>query len=284
MSHKYGVKRDKPRLKTHKRERPNRCNGQAFMFKHGEAKMNMPILPQFGSSEQKTMSSRVIADLTEKRHDHVKRDVENMLGQLGLDIPKFGGIYFDAQNRQQTEYLLDEELTMTLVTGYNIVLRNRVIKRWKELELQASQPQKPTELSRMEILQIAMESEKENIALRGELAIAAPKAQALDTIADTSQTYCLRECAKTIGIKESELIDLLLLKKWIYREPSSSPKKNGKLQPYAQYVTCGVFINRASPVMADGFGVERVHLNMQVTAFGLTRIAGLVNKNKVGAA
>ena len=102
--------------------------------------MNMPILTQFGNSEQKTMSSRVIADLTEKRHDHVKRDVENMLGQLGLDIPKFGGIYFDAQNRQQTEYLLDEELTMTLVTGYNIVLRNRVIKRWKELELQASLP------------------------------------------------------------------------------------------------------------------------------------------------
>lgn len=102
--------------------------------------MNMPILTQFGNSEQKTMSSRVIADLTEKRHDHVKRDVENMLGQLGLDIPKFGGIYFDAQNRQQTEYLLDEELTMTLVTGYNIVLRNRVIKRWKELELQANQP------------------------------------------------------------------------------------------------------------------------------------------------
>ena len=91
--------------------------------------MNMPILTQFGNPEQKTMSSRVIADLTEKRHDHVKRDVENMLGQLGLDIPKFGGIYFDAQNRQQTEYLLDEELTMTLVTGYNIVLRNRVIKR-----------------------------------------------------------------------------------------------------------------------------------------------------------
>ena len=101
--------------------------------------MNMPTLPQF-AEKQKTMSSREIANLTGKRHDHVKRDVENMLGQLGLDIPKFGGIYFDAQNRQQTEYLLDEELTMTLVTGYNIVLRNRVIKRWKELELQANLP------------------------------------------------------------------------------------------------------------------------------------------------
>ena len=63
-----------------------------------------------------------------------------MLGQLGLDIPKFGGIYFDAQNRQQTEYLLDEEPTMTLVTGYNIVLRNRVIKRWKELESRVGLP------------------------------------------------------------------------------------------------------------------------------------------------
>ena len=108
----------------------------------------MPILTQFGNSEQKTMSTRVIADLTEKRHDHVKRDVENMLGQLGLDIPKFGGIYFDAQNRQQTEYLLDEELTMTLVTGYNVVLRNRVIKRWKELENQSpvNLPDYPTAL------------------------------------------------------------------------------------------------------------------------------------------
>ena len=52
MSHKYGVERDKPRLKTHKRERLNRCNGQAFMFKHGEAKMNMPILPQFAENQK----------------------------------------------------------------------------------------------------------------------------------------------------------------------------------------------------------------------------------------
>ena len=52
MSHKYGVERDKPRLKTHKRERLNRCNGQAFVFKHGEAKMNMPILPQFAENQK----------------------------------------------------------------------------------------------------------------------------------------------------------------------------------------------------------------------------------------
>ena len=110
--------------------------------------MNMPILTQFGNSEQKTMSTRVIADLTEKRHDHVKRDCEVMFTSLNLDASKFGGIYFDSMNRQQTEYLLDEELTMTLVTGYNVVLRNRVIKRWKELENQSpvNLPDYPTAL------------------------------------------------------------------------------------------------------------------------------------------
>lgn len=99
----------------------------------------MNMLAQFNQN-QKTMSSREIAQLCEKEHFNVKRDCEVMFKGLNLDALKFEGIYFDSMNRQQTEYLLDEELTMTLVTGYNIVLRNRVIKRWKELELQANLP------------------------------------------------------------------------------------------------------------------------------------------------
>jgi len=81
-----------------------------------------------------------------------------------------------------------------------------------------------------------------------QIAVLAPKAEALEKIAETSHTYCLRECAKTIGIKESELIQLL---------------------------------NRTSPVIKNQYdGKERVFLHMRVTAFGLTRITGLVNKFK----
>ncbi len=101
--------------------------------------MNMPILTQFNQN-QKTMSSREIAELCEKEHRNVKRDSEVMFQGLQLDALNFEHIYLDSMNRQQTEYLLDEELTMTLVTGYNIVLRNRVIKRWKELESQVGLP------------------------------------------------------------------------------------------------------------------------------------------------
>ncbi len=107
----------------------------------------------------------------------------------------------------------------------------------------------------------------------------APKAEALDTIADTTNTYCIRDCAKTIGIKESELIQLLLDKKWVYRDADR------KLQPHAQYVLNKVFTNRTSPVIVNrNDGKERVFLHMRVTAFGLTRITGLVNKNRKVAA
>ena len=183
--------------------------------------MNMPILPQFGNSEQKTMGTREIAKLTEKRHDHVKRDVENMLGQLGLDIPKFGGIYFDAKNRQQTEYLLDEELTMTLVTGYNIVLRNRVIKRWKELESR--------ELSKMEILQMALESEQQKLALQQQLEIQAPKVAFVDKYVAGNGNKTFRQVAKLLQIKEYKFREFLESNRIMY-------KLNGEWTAYQNHV------------------------------------------------
>src|SRR5690606_29358258 len=81
-----------------------------------------------------TMSSREIAELTKKRHPDVKRDIEKMLVELEEDVSSFAHIYFDSMNREQTEYLLDKELTETLLTGYSAALRRRVIRRWRELE------------------------------------------------------------------------------------------------------------------------------------------------------
>lgn len=174
------------------------------------------------------------------------------------------------QNFNNTESIIYE---LTIEQCTLIGMRESKAVRKNVLEILKQKARK--ELSRMELIQIAFEAEKENIALRGELAIVAPKAEALDVIADTSNTYCLRECAKTIGIKESELIQLLIDKKWIYRDADR------KLQPHAQFVINGVFNNRTSPVIKNQYdGKERVFLHMRVTAFGLTRITGLVNKTR----
>lgn len=244
----------------------------------------MNMLAKF-NHEQQVMSSKELLELINQ--------VRQGMGEPLLRLNSFNAKIEDeldgenytknvVQNFNNTESVVfDLTLEQCMLIGMreSKSVRRHVLQKLKEME-----SAQPKELSRMDLIQLALAAEQENQALKQHVSVLAPKAQALDTIANTSQTYCLRECAKTIGIKESDLIDLLLLKKWVYREPSSNPKKKGKLQPYAQYVTCGVFINRASPVMADSFGVERVHLNMQVTAFGLTRITGLVNRFKGVAA
>ena len=228
--------------------------------------MNMPILPQFGNSEQKTMGTREIANLCEKEHFHVKRDCEVMFASLNLDASKFGGIYFDSMNRQQTEYLLDEELTMTLVTGYNIVLRNRVIKRWKELELQAYQPQKPTELSRMDLIQLALQAEQENIELRGQVAILEPKAKGLDRIADCTNVLGIREAAKVLKIGQNQLAQYLVDHKVVYRDQYS------KIQAYQKSIDQKlVHVVTSAPRLTESG--EKVFTQVKLTQKLITRIA-----------
>ncbi|WP_291972023.1 Rha family transcriptional regulator [Candidatus Symbiopectobacterium sp.] len=85
------------------------------------------------------MSSREIAELTEKQHKNVKRDIEKMLVDLEEDTLSFEHIYLDSINRQQTEYLLERDHTECLLIGLCAIHRMRVIKRWHELEELASQ-------------------------------------------------------------------------------------------------------------------------------------------------
>lgn len=259
--------------------------------------MNMPILPQeSGNSNQVTMTSPEIVDFINAHRQSVatteKPYVELHHRSFMSKVPQVLGISNAANflasqnygnNNTRQIYVFPKREACLMAMSYSYELQAQIFDRMTAMEDALKKPAitLPDFTDPAEAAMAWAEQYKAKQLAEKRVAVLAPKAQALDTIANTSQTYCLRECAKTIGIKESELIDLLLLKKWVYREPSSNPKKKGKLQPYAQYVTCGVFINRASPVMADSFGVERVHLNMQVTAFGLTRITGLVNKNKV---
>lgn len=90
---------------------------------------------------EKKMSTREIAELTEKEHKHVMRDVRMLIDQRAINGSKIGPVeYTDAKGEKRPEYLLDFHATMTLVTGYNAVLRSKVIKRWRELETGQVQP------------------------------------------------------------------------------------------------------------------------------------------------
>ena len=85
-----------------------------------------------------TMSSLEIAELTGKQHRHVKRDIEKMLSDLQLDIPKFGQVSTNEQNQQVSSYQLPKRECLILVSGYSTKLRAKIIDRWLELEAKLS--------------------------------------------------------------------------------------------------------------------------------------------------
>lgn len=110
-----------------------------------------------------TMTSREIADLTGKEHKHVMRDLRTLQDQLGTLFVGSVQDWTHPQNGQiYEEFVLDKETTLTLLLGYDAVARMKVVKRWQELESGAQAPT-PTALTRMQILEIAMESEKARI-------------------------------------------------------------------------------------------------------------------------
>ncbi|MCH4090727.1 Rha family transcriptional regulator [Acetobacter sp.] len=87
-----------------------------------------------------TMSSREIAELTGKRHDHVIRDIEKMLDDVKIDHPKFGGVYVDVKGEERKCYNLPKNLTLNLIAGYRADVRLKIIDRWMELEAAPAMP------------------------------------------------------------------------------------------------------------------------------------------------
>ena len=82
------------------------------------------------------MSSREIAELTDKRHGDVIRDIRSMLDDLGKDDADLRHQFTEEKDARgyTAVFHLNRELTDCLLTGYSAVARMRVIKRWHSLE------------------------------------------------------------------------------------------------------------------------------------------------------
>ena len=97
----------------------------------------MSNITNFTNLNQKTMSSREVAELTGKDHAHVMRDIRNMLNELGVGevvASSFGGYYIADNGKQNPLFNLPKRETLILVSGYSAVLRAKIVDRWAELE------------------------------------------------------------------------------------------------------------------------------------------------------
>lgn len=177
------------------------------------------------------MSSLEIAGLCEKRHDHVMADIRTMLLQLNIQSPEFSGDYRDERGRSYPCFHLPKDLCLTLVSGYSVQLRKRIIDRWLELE-QANQLAVPQSLP--EALRLAADMAEQKAALEQKIQADAPKVSFVDEYVDASGAKSLRETAKILKMPEKAMIDALIRDKALFRQ-------SGNLLPHASRQRDGLF-------------------------------------------
>lgn len=183
-----------------------------------------------------TMTSREIAELTGKRHADVMRDIRAMcidLQNANLRFVCKSSTYTGDNDQQYPQYELDKDTSLTLLLGYDAVARMRVVKRWQELEAM-QQPKSPAELSRMDILNLAMESEQARIEAEQKLALAAPKVEFVDQFVRANGSKGFRAVCKLLNAKEPDFRLFLVEKKIMYR-------LGDEWMPYQQHIDAGRF-------------------------------------------
>ena len=227
--------------------------------------MNLPIL----QSEVKTMSSREIATLCEKEHKNVIRDIRNMLDSLDGSLLNHEYYQILTDERGYTsEILLNENLSINLVTGYNPTLRLRMVQHWQELR-------KPKELSRMELIELAMQAERERIALENKVEQLQPKADAYEILSGAKGSVSIRVASGELKVPEKKFTQWLLDNDWAYREGN---RTDGKLLPHAHRKEQG-YLELVS-VVTYNTGEAVARSQTKVTQKGLARLAQIFSKNR----
>lgn len=212
------------------------------------------------NSQALTMSSREIAALTAKEHRHVLRDAEAMLLGLDLDPEGYAQNWTHPQNDQiYREFLLPKDLTLTLVTGYNVKLRKAIIDRWQELEDGAGTLPKTLP----EALRLAADLAERKDRAEAALALAAPKVQFVDRYVDATGNKGFRQVAKLLKANEARFREFLDDKKVLCR-------LGGEWMPYQQHIDAGRFVVKTG--VADS---EHAYNQARFTPKGVEWIAAL---------
>lgn len=207
-----------------------------------------------------TMSSREIAELTGKQHKDVIRDIRVMLDALQKDGADLRHVREDKDARGYTAmFHLDRELTDTLLTGYSVPMRRKVVARWHELEA-GTTPTVPQSLSAA--LRLAADQAEQIEAQQAALAIAAPKVAFVERYVEATGLKGFREVCKLLKANEARFREFVTEKKILY-------KLGGAWTAYQPHLDAGRFEVRTG--VAES---EHAFSTTKFTAKGVDWIAG----------
>lgn len=233
-------------------------------------------------TQMQTMSSLQIAELTGKQHSNVMRDIRKMAENLNQFTSELVGSeyhrgdrtqykylsertqnalldfaigknasqyviteasYIDAKGETRAMYNLNKKACLLLASGYDVVLRAKIIDRWEELET-ANAPKVPATFKEALLLAVAqqeqIEEQQKQISAQGAtiaeqnkvIGILKPKAAYYDAILNNPHTLNATAIASDYGMTPQKFNKLL-------HNLGIQKKVGGVWIPFAKYISQG---------------------------------------------
>ena len=160
-----------------------------------------------------TTTSLIIADGTENEHRAVLQLIRNNLA----DFEEFGGVAFQMRTlrtaggpQEQAFAVLTEEHATLLITYMKNSatvrdFKKRLVREFWQMRRAGNPAVNGADLTRLELIQIAMNAETERLALESENKELAPKAEAFDSFLDATGKYSIGAVAKMLGTSQNKL-------------------------------------------------------------------------------
>ena len=152
----------------------------------------------------------------------------------------------------------------------------RIVDRWQELEAQAAQSTlNPANMSRLQLLELAMQAEQERLALEHQVAEQAPQVAALKRISAGEGSQCITAAAKVLKVAPKKLFAWLQMNGWIYR------RAGGKtFLGYQSRVNQGILEHRLNTIGSYDDGTDFVAEQFLMTPKGMAHLAKIFTKSQ----
>jgi phage antirepressor YoqD-like protein len=234
------------------------------------------------TSTTATMTSLELVDFINSQRDTAEAElthanfmakVPKVLGEGGLI--QFQDTYVQAQNGQTYPcFKLPKREACLMAMSYSYELQAKVFDKMTALETQSAVLHLPDFNNPIlaarawadqaeQVQQLSIESADQ----QQQLAEIQPKAEALDRIATADGSFCIRDTAKTLQMREKDLKSYLLDNKWLYRRLPLTGYfafEDKRLQGLIEHKT----------IQGErGDGSEWVAHQARITPKGLTRLA-----------
>lgn len=220
---------------------------------------------------KETMCSTEIAVLASKQHSNVMRDIRNLLEQGVSQINFELAEYSDNQGKPRPCYNLTKKGCLILASGYDALLREKIINRWEELEKEKRFGNFVVPSTFSEALMLAAKQAEEIEEKNKLLLEQTPKVEFYNAVTGSEDTIDMRTVATVLnmGIGRNKIFEVL-------RDKRVLDRKN---MPYQKYIDLGYF-RTVETQYTKSDGTNCINIKTVVFQKGLDFIRKTLTLNK----